>query len=187
MDVAEKNKVIFVNFGAESDFLTGKNFTPYMFRTCFTTTIVRVRMPNFFQDQTLAEVYLMNQDYAFGHAVADDFKKVISKEIPDAKLWEKIMLHRDQGFRPLHYEDPGQRGRDHFYRELWSRFGDPDEAGSPDGIKASNPLSQPTSWMMTFNSPISAGRGGKFCKQHLSAHDRHPAEQGLPGKMEQKV
>jgi branched-chain amino acid transport system substrate-binding protein len=28
----------------------------------------------------------MNQDYAFGHAVADDFKKVISKEIPDAKI-----------------------------------------------------------------------------------------------------
>ena len=28
----------------------------------------------------------MNQDYAFGHAVADDFKKVISKEIPDVKI-----------------------------------------------------------------------------------------------------
>jgi len=28
----------------------------------------------------------MNQDYAFGHAVADDFKKVITKVIPDAKI-----------------------------------------------------------------------------------------------------
>jgi len=37
MDVAEKNKVIFAMFGAESDFLTGKNFNRYSFRTCFTT------------------------------------------------------------------------------------------------------------------------------------------------------
>jgi branched-chain amino acid transport system substrate-binding protein len=28
----------------------------------------------------------MNQDYAFGHAVTDDFKKVITKEIPDVKI-----------------------------------------------------------------------------------------------------
>jgi len=86
MDVAEKNKVIFVNFGAESDFLTGKNFTPYMFRTCFTTTNRARAYAEFFKTKPWRKFYLMNQDYAFGHAVADDFKKVISKEIPDAKM-----------------------------------------------------------------------------------------------------
>ena len=38
MDVAEKNKLIYVNLGAESDFLTGAKFNRYSFRTCFTTT-----------------------------------------------------------------------------------------------------------------------------------------------------
>ncbi len=38
MDVAEKNKIIFLTLGAESDFLTGKDFNPYFFRTYFTTS-----------------------------------------------------------------------------------------------------------------------------------------------------
>ena len=86
MDVAEKNKVVFVNFGAESDFLTGKNFTPYMFRTCFTTTNRARAYAEFFKTKPWRKFYLMNQDYAFGHAVADDFKAVMSKEIPDVKI-----------------------------------------------------------------------------------------------------
>ena len=56
MDVAEKNKVIYVNFGAESDFLTGKNFNKYSFRTCFTTTNRARAYAEFFKTQTLAEV-----------------------------------------------------------------------------------------------------------------------------------
>ena len=70
MDVAEKNKVIYVNFGAESDFLTGKNFTKYMFRTCFTTTNRARAYAEFFKTKPWRKFYLMNQDYAFGHAVA---------------------------------------------------------------------------------------------------------------------
>jgi branched-chain amino acid transport system substrate-binding protein len=86
MDVAEKNKVIYVDFGAESDFLTGKNFTRYMFRTCFTTTNRARAYAEFFKSKPWRKFYLMNQDYAFGHAVADDFKAVMKKEIPDLKV-----------------------------------------------------------------------------------------------------
>jgi branched-chain amino acid transport system substrate-binding protein len=86
MDVAEKNKVIYVNFGAESDFLTGKNFNKYSFRTCFTTTNRARAYAEFFKTKPWRKFYLMNQDYAFGHAVADDFKKVMAKEIPDLKI-----------------------------------------------------------------------------------------------------
>jgi branched-chain amino acid transport system substrate-binding protein len=75
-----------VNFGAESDFLTGKNFNKYSFRTCFTTTNRARAYAEFFKTKSWRKFYLMNQDYAFGHAVADDFKKVIPKEIPDAKI-----------------------------------------------------------------------------------------------------
>ena len=86
MDVAEKNKVIFAMFGAESDFLTGKNFNRYSFRTCFTTGNRARAYAEFFKTKPSRKFYLMNQDYAFGHAVADDFKKVITKVIPDAKI-----------------------------------------------------------------------------------------------------
>jgi branched-chain amino acid transport system substrate-binding protein len=86
MDVAEKNKVIYVNFGAESDFLTGKNFNKYSFRTCFTTANRARAYAEFFKTKPWRKFYLMNQDYAFGHAVADDFKKVMQKEIPDLKI-----------------------------------------------------------------------------------------------------
>src|SRR5512136_1853557 len=86
MDVAEKNKVVFVNFGAESDFLTGKNFNRYFFRTCFTTGNRARAYTEFFKTKPWRKFYLMNQDYAFGHAVADDFKKAITEGIPDAKI-----------------------------------------------------------------------------------------------------
>jgi ABC-type branched-subunit amino acid transport system substrate-binding protein len=86
MDVAEKNKVIYVNLGAESDFLTGKNFNKYSFRTCFTTGNRARAYAEFFKTKPWRKFYLMNQDYAFGHAVAEDFKKVITKEIPGAKI-----------------------------------------------------------------------------------------------------
>ena len=86
MDVAEKNKVIYTMLGAESDFLTGKNFNKYTFRTCFTTGNRARAYAEFFKTKPWRKFYLMNQDYAFGHAVADDFKKVIAKEIPDAKI-----------------------------------------------------------------------------------------------------
>ena len=42
----------------------------------------------------------MNQDYAFGHAVADDFKKVIIKEIPDVKIV-------GEDFAPIGHKDFG--------------------------------------------------------------------------------
>lgn len=86
MDVAEKNKVIFTMFGAESDFLTGKSFSRNSFRTCFTTSNRARAYAEFFKTKPGRKFYLMNQDYAFGHAVADDFKKVITKVIPDAKI-----------------------------------------------------------------------------------------------------
>ena len=86
MDVAEKNKVIYVNFGAESDFLTGAKFTKFMFRTCFTTANRSRAYAEFFKTKPWRKFYLINMDYAFGHAVSDDFKATMSKEIPDLKI-----------------------------------------------------------------------------------------------------
>ena len=86
MQVAEKDKVIYTNLGAESDFLTGEKFTKYMFRTCFTTTNRARTYAEFFKTKPWRKFYIICQDYAFGHAVAADMKKIFAKELPDAKI-----------------------------------------------------------------------------------------------------
>jgi len=86
MDVAEKSKVIFVTLGTEADFLTGRDFNPYFFRTCFTTENRSKAYAEFFKTKPWRKFYLINMDYAFGHAVANDFKSTLKKEIPDLRI-----------------------------------------------------------------------------------------------------
>jgi branched-chain amino acid transport system substrate-binding protein len=86
MEQAEKHKVIFVTFGALSDYLTGKEFNPYFFRTVPTTSNLSRTFAEFFKNQPYRKIYLINMDYAYGHAVADDFKATVSREIPDMKI-----------------------------------------------------------------------------------------------------
>ena len=56
MDVAEKNKVIYVNFGAESDFLTGEKLQQIFFPHLLYHHQPRPRVRGIFQDEALAEV-----------------------------------------------------------------------------------------------------------------------------------
>jgi branched-chain amino acid transport system substrate-binding protein len=86
MNVAKNNKIIFTTLESESDFLTGKDFNPYFFRTCFTTGNRSRAYAQFFKNRPERKFYLINMDYAFGHAVADDFKTVMKKEIPDIQV-----------------------------------------------------------------------------------------------------
>lgn len=86
MEVAEKNKVIYVNFGAESDSLTGENFTKYMFRTCLTSKNRARAYAEFFKTKPWRKIYLLNQDYAYGRAVAEDFKSAAAREVPELKI-----------------------------------------------------------------------------------------------------
>jgi len=86
MEQAEKHKVIFVTFGALSDYLTGKEFNPYFFRTVPTTSNLSRTFAEFFKNQPYRKIYLINMDYAYGHAVADDFKETVKREIPDMKI-----------------------------------------------------------------------------------------------------
>lgn len=86
MDVAQKYKVIFVTLGAEAESLTGKDFNLYFFRTCFATGNRSRAYAEFFKTKPWRKFYLLNRDDAFGHAVADDFKAVMTKEIPKSKI-----------------------------------------------------------------------------------------------------
>ena len=84
--VAEKNKVLFLNFGSAGDELTGKDFTPYQFRMCLSTAQQSGTLAAYFSTRPFKKYYLLNQDYAFGHDVADAFKKAMNKMKPDWQL-----------------------------------------------------------------------------------------------------
>jgi branched-chain amino acid transport system substrate-binding protein len=86
MDVAQKNKVIYVNLGAEADYLMGKGFNKYTFRACSTSANRARAYGEFFKTKPWRKFYIICPDYAYGHAGADSFKAVLAKEIPDAKI-----------------------------------------------------------------------------------------------------
>ena len=85
--VAEKNKVIFLNDGAAGDELTGKDFTPYQFRVCLSTAQQSGALAAYFATKPYKKYYILNQDYAFGHDVAEAFKKAMKRMKPD---WELV-------------------------------------------------------------------------------------------------
>lgn len=86
MNVAEKHKVIQVSHATYSDSLTGKDFNRIFFRTCYTTGQFSRAFAQYFKAQPYRKFYLINMDYVFGHAVADDFIAAMKGAIPDVQI-----------------------------------------------------------------------------------------------------
>lgn len=84
--VAEKEKVIMLNYGAAGDELTGKDFTPYQFRVALSTGQQSGALAAYFAGTPYKKYYIICQDYAFGHDVAEAFKKSMKKFKPDWQL-----------------------------------------------------------------------------------------------------
>jgi len=84
--VAEKEKVIMLNYGAAGDELTGKDFTPYQFRVALSTGQQSGALAAYFAGTPYKKYYIICQDYAFGHDVAEAFKKAMKKFKPDWQL-----------------------------------------------------------------------------------------------------
>jgi branched-chain amino acid transport system substrate-binding protein len=86
MNVAEKNKIVQVSHATYSDSLTGKDFNRIFFRTCYTTGQFARAFAEYFKTQPYRKFYLINMDYVFGHAVADDFIAAMKRVIPDVQI-----------------------------------------------------------------------------------------------------
>lgn len=84
--VAEKEKVIMLNYGAAGDEITGKDFTPYQFRVALSTGQQSGALAAYFAGTPYKKYYIICQDYAFGHDVAEAFKKGMKKFKPDWQL-----------------------------------------------------------------------------------------------------
>lgn len=84
---ADKYKKLHLNSGSLSDTLMeGKAFTPYTFQHIWTTYSVGHTLAKFFADRKERKFYILNQDYVFGHELAESFKAGLKKYVPDAQI-----------------------------------------------------------------------------------------------------
>jgi branched-chain amino acid transport system substrate-binding protein len=98
--VAEKEKIIMLNYGAAGDELTGKDFTPYHFRVALSTGQQSGALAAYFSGTPYKKYYILCQDYAFGHDVAEAFKKAMKKFKAD---WQPV----GEDYHPVGTKDMG--------------------------------------------------------------------------------
>jgi branched-chain amino acid transport system substrate-binding protein len=80
--VASQSKKIFFSTGTEAAELTGEEFFDTTFRCCLNTDMHSAELAIYFTKlapQKYTKFYLLNQDYNFGRAAADGFKKKFNK------------------------------------------------------------------------------------------------------------
>jgi branched-chain amino acid transport system substrate-binding protein len=80
--VANQAKKIFFSTGTEASELTGEEFFDTTFRCCLNTDMHSGELALYFAKlapQKYTKFYLLNQDYNFGRAAADGFKKKFNK------------------------------------------------------------------------------------------------------------
>ena len=89
---------IFVTFSQGMD-STGKFFNPYVFRTSFNPLLNAKAMALYMSKQKqFKKVYIINQDYCYGHDVATLYEKFIKEAAPDTEIVGK-------DFHPLFNKD----------------------------------------------------------------------------------
>jgi branched-chain amino acid transport system substrate-binding protein len=80
--VASQAKKVFFSTGTEASELTGEEFFDTTFRCCLNTDMHSAQIAIYFAKlapQKYTKFYLLNQDYNFGRAAADGFKKKFNK------------------------------------------------------------------------------------------------------------
>jgi len=77
--LAKELNVIHVILHNEADEIMGSEFQVNSFRVCLSTSMHSGILANYFASSPYKRFYVLNQDYAFGHAVAESFKKTFQK------------------------------------------------------------------------------------------------------------
>jgi branched-chain amino acid transport system substrate-binding protein len=68
--------------------LTGKNFNPFVFRTCSNAAMMTKAMALYIgkQKKEFKKVYMINQDYSWGHDAANFYGRFIKEIAPDTQI-----------------------------------------------------------------------------------------------------
>jgi branched-chain amino acid transport system substrate-binding protein len=77
--LAKELDVVHVILHQEADEIMGKEFQPNSFRLCLSTSMHSGILAGYFAKTPHKRFYLINMDYAFGHAVADSFRKAFER------------------------------------------------------------------------------------------------------------
>jgi branched-chain amino acid transport system substrate-binding protein len=99
--LAKEHNVIHVILHSEADEITGSEFQPNTFRMGLSTSMHSAILAQYFSQSNYKRYYLINQDYAFGHAVSDSFKKIFQK----VKKPDMVIVGED--FHPMATKDFG--------------------------------------------------------------------------------
>ncbi|HXG05279.1 MAG TPA: ABC transporter substrate-binding protein [Candidatus Binatia bacterium] len=104
--VAHQHRKVFFSTGTEAAELTGEEFFPTTFRCCLNTDMHSAQLAVYFArmaPQKYTRFYLLNQDYNFGHAAAEGFKKKFNRiKAPNQQIVgeEYHPLQKTQDFGP---------------------------------------------------------------------------------------
>ena len=79
-------KTIYLDVGAEAIGITGENFNPYVFRACLNVGMHVKGLAQYFGKKGYKRVFLINQDYSWGHDVAMFYEKSIKAIAPDTQI-----------------------------------------------------------------------------------------------------
>ena len=79
-------KTIYLDVGAEAINITGENFNPYVFRTCLNVAMHVKGLAQHFGKKGYKKVFLINQDYSWGHDVAMFYEKFIKEIAPGTQI-----------------------------------------------------------------------------------------------------
>ncbi len=77
---------IYLDTCAEAMGITGKNFNPYVFRTCLNAGMHVKGLAQYFGRKGYKKVFLINQDYSWGHDVAKYYQMFIKKIAPNTEI-----------------------------------------------------------------------------------------------------
>ena len=99
--LAKELNVIHVILHNEADEIMGSEFQVNSFRVCLSTSMHSGILTNYFASSPYKRFYVLNQDYAFGHAVAESFKKTFQ----EAKKADQEIVGED--YHPMATKDFG--------------------------------------------------------------------------------
>ncbi len=85
-DLAEKEKVIMLNYGANGDEMTGKLFNRHLFRVAISASQHSTALAAHFESTPFMKYYIFCQDYSAPRQGAEAFKRAMKKYKPGWKL-----------------------------------------------------------------------------------------------------
>ncbi len=84
--VATGYKTILINYAGMSDTIQGKEFSRYAFRVCQNSYNLTSALAQLMAGKPYRKFYIICQDYAWGHDVAEAFKEQLRVYLPDAQI-----------------------------------------------------------------------------------------------------